>query len=69
MITYELSYFICDLQIAMRDEGTFIDNKLPPPPDFVTQAVNGSLKACKVSFLRTQKYNFVRLEFLRTAIQ
>ena len=32
IITFELSYFNCDLQISMRDEGAEkdIDNKLPP---------------------------------------
>ena len=34
IITFELSYFNCDLQISMRDEGAEkdIDNKLPPIP-------------------------------------
>ena len=34
------------------------------PLHSVTQAVNPSLYACKVSFSRTQKRKFVRLEFL-----
>ena len=36
----------------------------PPPIHSVTQAVKSSLHACKVSFSRTQKRKFVRLELL-----
>ena len=64
--TPELSYFNCDLQIAIRDEGAGmdIDNEPPPIP---------SLKQKIVSYKST-KYHFeerktVRLEFLRTATQ
>ena len=59
IIVFELSYFICYLQIAMHDEeaGRDIDNN--PSPHSVAQAVNNRLKACKVSFSRTQKCNFM----------
>ena len=62
IFTFELSYFNCDMQIAMRDEGAGrnIDNE--PPLHSVTQAVNSSLQAYK-SFSRTQKRKVVRLEF------
>ena len=67
----KLSYFNRDLQITMRDEGRreqeVTSTTTPPPPTpihSITQAVNSSLYACKVSFSRTQKRKFVRREFL-----
>ena len=51
----------------MKGAESDIDNE--PPPYSVTQVVNSSLYACKVSFSRTQKRKFVRIEFLLTATQ
>ena len=51
----------------MRDRGAGSDiDNTPLPIHSVTQAVNSSNQyACKVSFSRTQKRKFERLEFLR----
>ena len=54
---------ICKLPCVIKGARSDIDNN-PPFIHSVTQAVNTSLYACKVSFSRTQKRKFVRLEFL-----
>ena len=44
IITFEPSYFNCDQQIVMRDEGAGRDiHNYAPAPYCVTQVVNSSL--------------------------
>ena len=51
----------------MKGVGSDIHNE--PPPRSAAQAVNCSIQAFNVSFSRTPKLKFVRLEFLLTATQ
>ena len=68
IITFELSYFNCDLQIAVHDEGSRKEHRQRTAPHSVSQAVNISLQACTVHFQEC-KNAFVRLEFLLNATQ
>ena len=54
---------ICKLPCVIKGAGSDINNN-PPPLYSFPQAVNTSLYAYNVSFSRTQKRKFVRLEFL-----